>query len=121
MNDFGWVSGVALANFDYSTGNSDGFHAFVWLGGGSSKTLPVPGYSYADSESNAHFITNDGTVIGQSGRTGGPGSATVWTCVQAQAYVTSSAAAVPNRAARHDVQGVRRHVTFRWLREHQLP
>jgi hypothetical protein len=121
MNDLGWVGGDALVNFDYSTGDFDGYHAFVWFGGGSSKTLPVPGYAYADSQSNVHFITDDGTAVGESGPAGGPSSATVWTCVQAQAYVPGSAAALPHRAAKRDVPGVRRHVTFRWLRNNRMP
>ena len=113
MNDLGWVSGDGLVNFDYATGNFDGYHAFVWFGRGASKTLPVPGYSYADSQSNAHFITNDGTAVGESGPAGGPDSATVWTCVQAQAFVPSASAAYPHRAAPE----AGRHVTFARLRD----
>jgi len=47
---------------------------------------PVPGLSYGDSESDAHYITEDGTVLGSSGPAGGPDTATVWTCVRTQAY-----------------------------------
>ena len=120
MNDLGWVGGIAQA-FDYSTGNFDGYHAFVWFGAGPSKTLPVPGYTYADSQSVAHFITDDGTAVGASGPAGGTSAATVWTCVQTQAYVPKGAAALPHSVAQSAAQGVRAHSTFRWLHFHQVP
>jgi uncharacterized membrane protein len=119
MNDLGWVSGLTFVNFDYGTGSSDGSHAFVWFGKGAAKTLPVPGYAYADSQSNAHFITNDGTAVGDSGPAGGPSSATVWTCVQSQAYVPGAAVSLPRHVAPRE--GVRRRVTFSWLRTNQMP
>src|SRR5262245_8105309 len=53
LNDLGWVSGLAV-DFDFATGEEHGHHAFVWFGGGPTETLPVPGLSYADSESDAH-------------------------------------------------------------------
>lgn len=121
MNDLGWVSGDALVNFDYSTGSYGGYHAFVWFGGGPAKTLPVPGHAYANSQSNAHFITDDGTAVGESGPAGGPSSATVWTCVQTQAYVPSGAAALPHHEASHALLGTGNRVTFRLLRNRQMP
>jgi hypothetical protein len=120
MNDLGWVSGVTLVNFDYSTGDFDGYHAFVWFGAGPSKTLPVPGYSYADSQSNAHYLSDDGTAVGESGPAGGPSSATVWTCAQAQAYVPRGPAALP-RAVQHHMPGARGRVTFARLHDRPMP
>jgi uncharacterized membrane protein len=87
LNDLGWASGVALVDFDPTTGSDKGHHAFIWFGHGPAKTLPVPGHRYAESESDAHAVTTDGTAVGSSGPAGGPDAATVWACVQAQAYL----------------------------------
>jgi uncharacterized membrane protein len=85
LNDLGWVSGVAV-DLDFATFEEHGHHSFVWFGDGPAETLPVSGHSYADSESDAHYVTDNGTVVGSSGPAGGPDTATVWTCVRAQAH-----------------------------------
>ena len=117
LNDLGWVGGIAFVNFDYSTGNSDDFHAFVWFGGGPSKTLPVPGYSYDDGESLVHYIADDGTAVGEAGPVGGPDAATVWTCAQAQAFVPGASAALLHRAA----PLTDKRVTFRRMHDRRMP
>ena len=91
LNDLGWVSGIAV-DFDFATGEEHGHHALIWLGNGPAETLPVPGLSYEDSESDAHYVTDDGTVVGSSGPAGGPDSATVWTCARTQAFVPDAQA-----------------------------
>ena len=67
-------------------------HGFVWPGHGPLLTLPVPGRSYAHSESFFHQITDNGTVAGTAGPAGGPDRPFLWTCAFRQAYRPSSAA-----------------------------
>jgi uncharacterized membrane protein len=117
LNELGWASGVAIVAFDPATGNDQGHHAFVWFGAGPALTLPVPGYSYADSESDAHYITNDGTAVGSAGPAGGPDAATVWTCVQAQAFVPGGSAPT----SRHRPAPAPGRVTFGRLRDRKMP
>jgi uncharacterized membrane protein len=118
LNERGWASGVAIVGFDPATGSDEGHHAFLWFGTGPARTLPVPGYSYPNSESDAHYITNDGTAVGSAGPAGGPDAATVWSCVQAQAFVPGDASA-PNSRHRHEQAPWR--VRFAQLRDRQMP
>jgi len=67
-------------------------HGFVWPGHGPLLTLPVPGRSYAHSESFFHQITDNRTVAGTGGPVGGPDRPFLWTCAFQQAYRPSSAA-----------------------------
>jgi uncharacterized membrane protein len=90
LNDLGWVGGVAV-EFDWTTFEETGHHAFIWFGDGPAMTLPVPGRSYADSQSDAHYVTDSGVVVGGSGPAGGPNTATIWTCVREQAYLPDGA------------------------------
>ncbi|HEY7077424.1 MAG TPA: hypothetical protein VH418_18735 [Solirubrobacteraceae bacterium] len=86
VNDRGVVVGVAV-HVDFAAQAELGHHAFVWSGRGPARTLPVPGRSYAGSQSNAHDIDARGTAVGFSGADPGVGRATVWTCAWRQAYV----------------------------------
>lgn len=111
LNDLGWVSGIAV-DFDFATGEEHGHHAFVWFGKGPSETLPVTGRSYADSESDAHYVTDDGTVVGSSGPVGGPDSATVWTCTQTQAYVPDADVRADNERGQATFPGEPGRIAF---------
>jgi len=74
-------------------------HGFVWPGHGPLLTLPVPGHSYAHSESFYHQITDNGTVAGTAGPLGGPDRPFVWKCAFQQAYLPSAPGATVTRPA----------------------
>ena len=88
------------ADFDYANGVPlSQPHGFVWPGHGPLLTLPVPGLSYANSESFLHQITDNGTVAGTAGRVGGPDHPFVWKCAFQQAYLPSAPCATVTRPA----------------------
>jgi len=88
------------ADFDYANGVPlSQPHGFVWPGHGPLLTLPVPGLSYANSESFLHQITDNGTVAGTAGPVGGPDRPFVWKCAFQQAYLPSAPGATVTRPA----------------------
>ena len=62
-------------------------HAVVWRGRGPLLTLPVPGLSYQQSQSEAHGITDYGTAVGWAGRFGDVLHPFQWNCVFTQGFV----------------------------------
>jgi uncharacterized membrane protein len=122
VSDRGWVVGGA-AEANYDTGSLSPTHAFLWLGDGPAETLPVPGLSYADSQSLAHGVDSQGTVVGSSGPVDGTASATVWTCARELAYTPASAStartAIPTHTPARPSRATRRG--WRMPREHVGP
>jgi uncharacterized membrane protein len=86
LSDRGWVVGGA-AHANYTTLKLGPTHALVWFGRGPAMTLPVPGLSYHASQSLAHGVDDQGTIVGSSGPAGGTQVATVWTFARRQAVV----------------------------------
>ena len=85
LSTHGYAVGVSLG-WDYSqqTQTSPGYHAFAWPGHGPLLALPVPGSTYAGSESNAKAITDDGNAVGWGGPVGGTDHAILWRCTLTQ-------------------------------------
>jgi uncharacterized membrane protein len=86
LSESGYAAGLTQAVSYPGFGPPIQPHGFVWPGRGPLLTLPVPGLSYARSESYYHQITDSGTVAGTAGRVGGPDLPYVWRCAFQQAY-----------------------------------
>jgi hypothetical protein len=86
LSESGYAAGLTQAVSYPGFGPLRQPHGFVWPGRGPLLTLPVPGLSYARSESYYHQITDNGTVAGTAGRVGGPDLPYVWRCAFQQAY-----------------------------------
>jgi len=86
LSESGYAAGLSQAVSYPGFGPLSQPHGFVWPGHGPLLTLPVPGLSYAHSESYYHQITDNGTVAGTAGPVGGPDLPYLWRCAFQQAY-----------------------------------
>jgi uncharacterized membrane protein len=89
------------ASFSYASGRIRSQHAFVWPGHGPLLALPVPHLPYPRSLSNAHQISDNGTVAGAAGPARGQLHAYIWTCAFRQAFrprQTAASASAPGPA-----------------------
>jgi uncharacterized membrane protein len=94
----GFVGGDSYT-VDVATFEASQRHAFVWPGHGPLLTLPVPGLTYEQSNSQVHGITDSGTALGWAGPAGGVMHPYIWTCAFAQGFVPPAGTASKQAAS----------------------